>query len=103
MQQGTRASWTERIAERESQAELVSDEAVDPAIGVAYALISRARTPLRGPYVLECTVLHTGVVRKGPVLPVGHLAVAPGYLWSTGLRAAGRIPASARSICGTWS
>jgi outer membrane protein assembly factor BamB len=92
MQQGTRASWTERIAERESQAELVSDEAVDPAIGVAYALISRARTPLRGPYVLECTVLHTGVVRKGPVLPVGHLAVASGYLWVYGAAGGGSHP-----------
>jgi hypothetical protein len=53
MQLRTPASWTERIAERGSPAELVSDQAVDPATGVAYALISLTRTPVRGPYVLE--------------------------------------------------
>jgi hypothetical protein len=92
MQQGTPASWTERIAERESQAELVSDEAVDPATGVAYALISRTGTLVRGPYALECTDLRSGVVRKGPVLPVGHLAVASGYLWVYGAAGGGPQP-----------
>ncbi len=87
---GTSALWTERIAERGNPAGPVSDRAVDPATGAAYALVSRTRTPERGPYVLECTELGTGSVRKGPRFPVGYLSVAAGYLWVYG-------PASARS------
>ncbi|HEY3036361.1 MAG TPA: hypothetical protein VGJ54_17105, partial [Streptosporangiaceae bacterium] len=92
MQQRTPVLWTERIAERESQAEPVSDQVVDPAIGVAYALISRTGTPARGPYVLECTEMRAGVVRTGPVLPVGHLAIASGYLWVYGAAGGGSQP-----------
>jgi hypothetical protein len=91
-QQGTPMSWTERIAERESREEPVSDQAVNPGTAVAYALISRTHSPVRGPYVLECTVLRTGMVRKGPALPVGHLAIASGYLWVYGAAGSGSQP-----------
>ncbi len=65
----------------------VAAHAVDPAAGVAYALVSRALRLLHGPYVLECTGLRTGAVRKGPVFPAGgvvlvnSVVVASGYLW----------------------
>lgn len=92
MRQGTPTWWTERIAERESLTERVSDQAVDPAADVAYALVSRMSTPIRGPYVLECTELRTGVVRTGPTFPVGHLTLASGYLWVYGAAGSGSHP-----------
>ncbi|HUY45244.1 MAG TPA: hypothetical protein VMV92_05915 [Streptosporangiaceae bacterium] len=95
-QQGTPTSWTERTAARESQAQPVSAQAVDPAIGLAYDLISRTRTPASGRYVLECTELRTGTVHQGPALPVGHLAIASGYLWVYGAAGSGAAGSGAQ-------
>ena len=72
--------------------ELISDQAIYPASGAEYALVSRASTPRRGPYVPECTELRTGAVHRGPTFPVGNLTVAAGYLWVYGVQAPGAQP-----------
>jgi hypothetical protein len=92
MRQGTPASWPERIVERQSPAEPISGQAVSPTTGVAYALVSKTHTPMRGPYVLECTDLRTATVRKGPVFGVGQVAIASGYLWVYGAAGSGSQP-----------
>ncbi len=78
------APWPQRLVVRQSPAELISGQVIDPTTGVVYALISRTHTPMRGPYVLECTELRTGSVRNGPVFLVGSLTTVSGYLWVYG-------------------
>jgi hypothetical protein len=73
--------------------ELISGEAVDPAAGTVYALVSRTTTPTGGPYVLECITPRTGSVRHGASFPVGNLAMVSGYLWVYGSRSPGSPPA----------
>lgn len=87
------ASWPERLLLRQSPAELISDEAVDPAAGTVYALISRTTTPMHGPYVLECIIARTGSVRRGASFRVGNLAMVAGYLWVYGSGSPGSPPA----------
>lgn len=55
-------------------------------------LISRTSTPMRGPYVLECTEMRTGSVHKGPVFRVGNLTAVAGYLWVYGAPGPGWQP-----------
>jgi len=86
------ASWPQRLLERQSPAEPISDQVINPAAGAAYALISRTHTPMRGPYVLECTELRTGSVHIGPVFSVGSLTAASGYLWVYGAPRPGSQP-----------
>jgi hypothetical protein len=80
----TAASWPQRLLSRQSPAELIADQVIIPSAGAAYALISLTGTPIRGPYVLECTQLRTGSVHEGPGFPVGSLTIASGYLWVYG-------------------
>jgi hypothetical protein len=70
----------------------LSGQAVDPTTQVAYALVSRTLAPVRGPYVLECIGLRTGLIRKGPVFRAGDLTVASGYLWVYGAARSGTKP-----------
>ncbi len=44
----------------------------------------RSLAPARGPYLLECIGLRTGMVRKGPAFRAGDLAFASGYPWVYG-------------------
>src|SRR5262249_55666476 len=72
----TMAAWRYRLLQRQRPSELIADQAISPATGAAYALISRTATiPLQGPYVLECTELRTGSARHGPVFPVDRLTI----------------------------
>jgi hypothetical protein len=86
------ALWPWRLVERQRPAELVSDQVIDPTAGVSYTLISRTSTPMRGPYVLECTELGTGSVHKGSVFRVGNLTAVAGYLWVYGALGPGWQP-----------
>jgi outer membrane protein assembly factor BamB len=92
MHRNAAAPWPHLLLEQQRPAELIADQVVNPATGVAYALISRTRAPMRGPYTLECTELHTGAVHKGPVFPVGSLTIAAGYLWVFGAPRPGARP-----------
>jgi len=74
------ARWPERLLVREGLT--VAGQAV--STGFLYALISETHTPIRGPYRLERTNLHTGTMRKGPTFSLGYLAVAAGRLWLSG-------------------
>jgi hypothetical protein len=74
-------SWPDHVVPNQIRADLVSDQVMDSPSGAEYALISRAGTPMRGPYVLECTDLRTGAVYQGPTFPGGNLTFASGYLW----------------------
>jgi hypothetical protein len=93
---GTGRLWPERLIAREGQA--VAAQAVDPAAGMAYVLISRTVQGLRGPFVLECISLRTGAARRGPVIPPSpaisgdSLAVASGYLWVSEVPASSSRP-----------
>jgi hypothetical protein len=73
--------WPSRTMLRESTAELISDQLVDPAARAVFLLASKTNTPVRGPWVLCRVSLATGAVRLGPTFPVGGLAMASGYLW----------------------
>lgn len=84
--------WPQRLIERQRPTELISDEVINPAAGTYYTLTSRTHTPMRGPYVLACTDLRTGAVRKGPTFPVGSLTAASGYLWVYGTPRPGSQP-----------
>jgi hypothetical protein len=88
----TAASWPQRLLLRESTAERIADQVINPTSGAAYALISRTNTPVRGPYILECTQLRTGSVHEGPSFLVGSLAAASGYLWVYGASQPGAQP-----------
>jgi len=77
---------------RQSPAELIAQQVINPASGAAYALISRTGTPMRGRYVLECTELRTGSVHEGPGFPAGSLTIASGYLWVYGAAEPGARP-----------
>lgn len=89
----TMAAWPSRLLQRQRPSELIADQAISPATGAAYALISRTPTiPLQGPYVLECTELRTGSARHGPVFPVDRLTIAAGYLWVYGAPRPGAPP-----------
>lgn len=92
MRRSARKPWPYRLLERQRPAELISDQAINPASGVVYSLISRTSTPMRGPYTLECTDLRTGSVQKGPVFPVGSLTLAAGNLWVSGAPHPGAPP-----------
>ncbi len=83
-QSGPPTPWPERRAEPPGMAMALSDQAVDPVAQSAYALVSRTLEPIRGPYVLECVDLRTGLVRKGPVFRAPYLALASDYLWVYG-------------------
>jgi hypothetical protein len=82
---GTGRLWPERLIAPEGQS--VAAQAVDPAAGLAYVLVSRTARGLRGPFVLECISLRTGAARRGPVFPPSpavsgdSLMLASGYLW----------------------
>jgi hypothetical protein len=77
---------------RQGPAELIADQVINPDAGAAYALISRTNTPVRGPYILQCTQLRTGSVHEGPSFLVGSLAAASGYLWVYGASRPGAQP-----------
>ena len=92
IQPSTAASWPQRLLLRQSPAELIAQQVINPASGAAYALISRTGTPMRGRYVLECTELRTGSVHEGPGFPAGSLTIASGYLWVYGAAEPGARP-----------
>jgi hypothetical protein len=87
--------WPELVLARQGPA--VAAQAVDPAAGLAYVLVSRTVRGLRGPFVLECINLQTGAVRHGPVFPAGgvtdhSLVTASGSLWVSLLPATSSQP-----------
>jgi hypothetical protein len=86
------ASWPWRLVARQKPAGLVSGQVINPTAGVSYTLISRTSTPMRGPYVLECTELRTRSVRKGFVFRGGNLTAVAGYLWVYGTPGPGWQP-----------
>jgi hypothetical protein len=84
--------WHVRTILRESAAEQIVAQAVNPRTRADYVLVPRLATssgPV-GPYRLQRTDLATGAVRKGPQFTVTRLTLAAGYLWVSGDAAAGR-------------
>ena len=88
----TAASWPQRLLLRQGLVERIADQVFNPDAGAAYALVSRTNTPVRGPYILQCTQLRTGSVLEGPSFLVGSLAAASGYLWVYGAPQPGAQP-----------
>src|SRR5262245_21682849 len=87
--------WPECLIAREGPT--VAAQAVDPAAGLAYVLVSRTVRGLRGLYALERLSLRTGAVHHGPVFPpspAGLISLVPasGYLWVSELPASSSQP-----------
>jgi hypothetical protein len=84
--------WHVRTVLRETAAEQIVTQVVDPRARADYALVPRIASPAGpvGPYRLQRTDLATGAVRKGPEFTVTSLTLAAGYLWVFGDAPAGR-------------
>lgn len=87
-----RSRWHVRTVLRQSAAEQIVAQVVDPRAGADYALVPRLATPAGpvGPYRLQRTDLATGAVRKGREFTVTSLTLAAGYLWVSGDAPTGR-------------
>ncbi len=92
------SQWHVRMVLRESAAEQIATQVVDPRAGVDYALVPRLATPTgpAGPYRQQRTDMATGAVLRGPVFAVTGLTLAGGYLWVSGAAPAGRTHYSLR-------
>jgi len=90
--QTTPAPWPERRLLRETAAERITGQVIDPATESTYLLALRRHAPVSGPWMLRRIDLRTGSQRGGPSFTVGGIAMAAGYLWIYGLPRASSSP-----------
>src|SRR5215831_13475988 len=73
------APWPERRLLRETAAERIAGQVIDPATESAYLLTLRTHAPVSGPWMVRRIDLRTGSQREGPSFAVGDIAMAAGY------------------------
>jgi hypothetical protein len=78
------APWSQQVILREDSLASGANQAVDVANRVAYLLVSRTSTPIRGPWQLRRVDVASGSARLGPTFRQMDVTFAAGYLWIGG-------------------